>query len=70
MSKQQSAGAIALTQRVEALERMQADHTKRIDALLAIIEKQSEQLNKLVDERPEIKSTYQPAFDCWPGTPR
>lgn len=65
MSRQQSAGAIALTQRVEALEKMQADHTKRIDALLAIIEKQSEQLNKLVDVPRE---TYSAQFDRWPAT--
>ncbi len=65
MSKQHQSGAIALQSRVDALEKAQLESTKRIDALLMIVEKQSEQLNRLVDATPE--TGYKPQFDRWPG---
>lgn len=68
MSKQHNAGAISQAARIEALEKGQAELYKRIDALLVIVEKQNEQLNKLVDER--VTDTYQPVFDRWPSDPR
>lgn len=57
--------------RIEALEKAQTATDKRLDALLLIVEKQSEQLNRLVDERlgPK-KDGYQPIFDRWPGNAR
>jgi hypothetical protein len=65
MSKHHQAGAIAQSARLDALEKAQTETTKRLDALLMIVEKQSEQLNKLVDT-PEV--TYTAQFDRWPGT--
>lgn len=61
--KQQSAGAIALTQRVEALE-------KRLEAMLIIIEQLTERLTR-IEQAPAVKDvpqeTYQAAFDSWPN---
>jgi hypothetical protein len=66
MSKQHQAGAISQNARIEALEKAQGETTKRLDALLMILEKQSEQLNTLVNASPV--SNYKPAFDRWPVT--
>lgn len=67
MSKHQSAGAIAQISRIEALEKGHADLSRRTDALLVIIEKQAEQLNKLTETKTD---SYKPAFDRWPSTER
>lgn len=66
MSKQQNQAA-----RIETLEKLQADHTKRIDALLTIIEGLTDRITRL-EKAPAVKDvpreTYQAAFDRWPAT--
>lgn len=73
--KNHQAGAIALAQRVDALEKAQIEASKRIEALLMVIEKIQEaplqkQFNVRDPHSGETVPEYQPVFDRWPGNAR